>query len=247
MKLSGKIVFVTGASRNLGRSIALECAKEGADVIVHCVNGVADAEAVVEEIKSMGRRAMSVQADVQNYKQFDAAIALTVKEFGRLDVLINNAGLLLRSLLMMMDVADFESVIKTNLVGAFHGMKAASRHMIKQRGGVIINVSSAAGERGMIGQGAYAASKGGLNVLTGVAAKELARYGIRINAVAPGAVDTGMIKTLPDDVHNDYLKLIPQGRYGRPEEIAKSVAFLASDEASYITGTTLTIDGGLLC
>jgi 3-oxoacyl-[acyl-carrier protein] reductase len=247
MKLEKKIVFVTGAGRNLGRAMALECARCGADVVVHYSRSGAEAEAVVGEIRALGRRAMALQADVSDYAALDRAIGQAVQEFGRLDVLVNNAGVLKRSLLMMMDVAEFASVIDTNLVGAFHGIKAASRHMIKQRGGAIVNISSAAGERGMVGQGAYSASKGGLNVLTGVAAKELARYGIRVNAVAPGAIDTGMIRTLPEDFHAKYLKDIPLGRYGEPEEVARTVAFLASSEASYITGHTLTVDGGLLC
>jgi 3-oxoacyl-[acyl-carrier protein] reductase len=247
MKLENKIVFVTGASRNLGRALAIECAREGADVAVHYSKSEAEAQQVAEEIRALGRRAMVVRADVAEYKELDAAIAACVKEFGRIDVLINNAGVLIRSLLMMMDVKDFESVIKTNLVGTFHGIKAASRHMITRRGGVIINVSSAAGERGLIGQGAYSASKGGINLLTGVAAKELARYGVRVNGVAPGAIDTGMIQDLPDDFRDKYLKDIPLARYGDPAEVGRAVAFLASAESSYITGQTITVDGGLLC
>jgi len=247
MKLENKVVFVTGASRNLGRAIALECARAGADVVVHYTRSEGEAREVADEIEALGRRALVVRARVENYAELDAAVVRCVKELGRIDVMINNAGVLLRSFLMMMDVNDFDTVIRTNLNGSFHGIKAASRHMIKQRSGVIINVSSAAGERGMIGQGAYAASKGGVNLLTGVAAKELARYGIRVNGVAPGALDTGMIHALPPEFHEKYLADIPLSRYGAPEEVGRSIAFLASSEASYITGQTLTVDGGLLC
>jgi 3-oxoacyl-[acyl-carrier protein] reductase len=247
MKLENKVVFVTGASRNLGRAIALECARAGADVVVHYTRSEGEARQVASDIEALGRRALVVRADVANYGELDAAIVRCVKELGRIDVMVNNAGVLLRSLLMMMSADDFDTVIRTNLNGTFHGIKAASRHMIKQRAGVIVNVSSAAGERGMVGQGAYAASKGGVNLLTGVAAKELARYGIRVNGVAPGALDTGMIRALPEEFHEKYLKDIPLARYGDPGEVGRAIAFLASDEASYVTGQTLSVDGGLLC
>lgn len=247
MKLDNKVAFVTGASRNLGRAIALECARNGADIVVHySINGELAAE-VCEKVRELGRRAIAVQAPVEDYRQLDQAVVAAVATFGRIDVLVNNAGVLVRSLLMVMDIQEFERVIHTNLIGAFNGIKCVARHMIKQRAGAIVNVSSVAGARPMIGQGAYAASKAGLNVLTAVAAKELSRYGIRVNGVAPGAVNTGMINTLPEDVHANYLKMIPQGRYGDPEEVARATVFLASDDASYMTGTTITVDGGMQC
>jgi 3-oxoacyl-[acyl-carrier protein] reductase len=247
MQLDKKVVFISGAARNLGRAMALACADAGADVAIHYRSSADAAHELVAEIEAMGRRAFAVAADVGDYAQFDAAVSACVQRFGRVDVLVNNAGVLLRSMLMMMSPQDFETVIRANLLGTFHGMKAVSRHMIKQRGGVIINVSSAAGERGMIGQGAYSASKGGVNSLTGVGAKELARYGVRVNGIAPGAINTGMISALPEDFQDKYVRDIPLGRYGEADEVARVVVFLASSAASYLTGQTITVDGGLLC
>jgi 3-oxoacyl-[acyl-carrier protein] reductase len=247
MKLENKVVVVTGASRNLGRTIAVECATRGADVVVNYCNSETEAQEVVTEIQSLGRRSVANKADVGDYAQADELLKQVVTDFGRVDVLVNNAGVLRRSLLMMMEPSEFEHVVRTNLLGSFHGTKAVSRHMIKQRGGCIVNVSSLAGQRGWPGQGAYSASKAGVDSLTTIAAKELARYGIRVNGVAPGTVDTGMMHTLPEDVQQGYLRDIPLRRYGAPEEIARGVAFLASDDASYITGHTLTIDGGMVC
>lgn len=247
MRLEGKIVLVTGAARNLGRAIALECAANGAHVAVNYARSADEAQTLVDEIRALGRDACAIQGDVGDYAQTDAMVKRTVAEFGRIDVLVNNAGLLLRSLLMMMEPQDFERVVRTNLLGAFHGVKAASRHMIKQRGGSIVNISSLAGQRGLVGQGAYSSSKAGMDSLTTIAAKELARYGVRVNGVAPGTVDTGMMGQLTEEVQQSYLRDIPLKRYGQPAEIARGVVFLASDDASYITGQTLTIDGGMVC
>lgn len=247
MKLAEKVVFITGAARGLGRAAAVECAREGADVVVHYTRSAGEAAQLVDEIRALGRRALAVQADVGDYPAIDHAITNAVNEFGRIDVLVNNAGVLIRSLLMTMDVADFATVIRTNLIGPFHCIKAVGRHMIKQKSGVIINLSSVAGERALVGQGAYGSSKGGIHVLTGTAAKEFARYNIRVNAVAPGAIDAGMTSSLPEEYNNKYVNDIPLKRYGKADEVAKAIVFLASNESSYITGHVLHIDGGLLC
>lgn len=247
MNLENRVVLVTGASRNLGRFIAIECAREGADVVVNFAKSEVEAEEVASEIRSLGRRSRAIGARVESYAEVEAMVKQVIDEFGRIDVLVNNAGILIRSLLMMMEPSDFSAVVNTNLVGTYHCIKAVSRHMIKARKGSIINISSLAGLRGLVGQGAYSASKGGVNSLTGVAAKELARYGIRVNGVAPGAIDTGMMTVFPEETHQKYLQSIPLARYGLPEEVARVVTFLASDASSYITGQTLTADGGMNC
>jgi 3-oxoacyl-[acyl-carrier protein] reductase len=245
MDLSGKVVLVTGASRGLGQAIALRCAERGADVVVNYASSQEQAEEVAETIRAAGRRSRVIGAKVEDYDSVVSMMKQVVDEFGRIDVLVNNAGVLLRGLVMMCPPADFQTVLNTNITGAFHCIKAASRHMVSKRSGSIINISSVAGTRGLKGQGAYAASKAALNSLTTVAAKEFASYGIRVNGVAPGCIYAGMMKSFSEETKTDYLSGIPLGRYGDAAEIGDAVAFLASSASSYITGQILTVDGGM--
>jgi 3-oxoacyl-[acyl-carrier protein] reductase len=245
MDLTNRVAVVTGASRSLGREIALELARRGADVVVNYAASAEPAEEVAAEIRGMGRRAFACHAPVQDFAAVKAMMQRAADELGRIDVLVNNAGVLRRSFLMMTSEEDFTETLAINLTGSFHCIKAVSRQMIKQRSGAIVNISSLAGLRGLVGQGAYAASKGGLHSLTVVAAKELSRYGVRVNAVAPGVIDIGMMNDFTAATQKDYLAQIPLGRPGRAEEVSRVVAFLASDDASYITGHVLPIDGGM--
>lgn len=241
----GQIALVTGASRGLGRVIALELAAAGADVVVNYAASQEAAEAVAETIRGLGRRAVAVRARVEDEAEVKAMFKRLRADFGRLDVLVNNAGILERSFLMTTESETFQKVLSINVLGAFHCLKAAARLMIRQRAGAVVNVSSLAGLRGLVGQGAYATSKSALHGLTTVAAKELARYGVRVNAVAPGVVDTGMMHDMSGISQEDYLAQIPLGRAAQPEEVARAIAFLASGAASYITGHVLPIDGGM--
>jgi 3-oxoacyl-[acyl-carrier protein] reductase len=245
MNLDGKIAVVTGASRNLGRAIALELARAGADVVVNYAAQADAAEEVAAEIRALGRRALVVGGKVEEFDAMRELMDRTLAEFGRIDVLVNNAGILKRSFLMMMKSEDFAEVLAVNTLGTFNAIKAASRTMVKQRSGSIVNVSSLAGLRGLAGQGAYAASKGAVQSLTTVAAKELGHYGVRVNCVAPAVINTGMMLEFDDKTRSSYLQQIPLGRAGEPEEVGRVVAFLASDAASYLTGLVMPIDGGM--
>jgi 3-oxoacyl-[acyl-carrier protein] reductase len=244
--LTDKTVLVTGASRGIGRAIAVACARAGADVVVNYARSADEAAQVVDEVRSLGRRAEAVACDVSDLDSVQTMMKRAVGEFGRVDVLVNNAGVLLRGFLMMVPAADFASVLQTNTIGTFHCIKAVSRYMVQRRSGCIVNVSSLAGFRGLMGQGAYAASKAAVNSLTALAAKELAKYNIRVNAVAPGCIDAGMMKDFSDETRESYVGQIPMKRYGRAEEVAQAVIFLASDASSYITGHVLPVDGGML-
>ena len=243
--LADKVALVTGASRGLGRAIALELAAAGADVMVNYASSAEAAEQVAAEIRALGRRALTVQARVEDEEEVKVMFQTLKRELGRLDVLVNNAGILERSFLMMTKTETFRKTLDINVTGTFHCIKAGSRMMISQRSGAIVNISSLAGLRGLMGQGAYATSKSALHGLTTVAAKELARYGVRVNAVAPGVIDIGMMHDMKDGGPDDYLGQIPLGRAGRPEEVAQVVTFLASEQSSYITGHVLPIDGGM--
>ena len=246
MRLEGKAALVTGASRGIGRAIAIELAKEGANVAVNFAGSEAKAHAVVDEIKALGVQAFAVQGDVANPDDVQRIVKETADQFGSIDILVNNAGITRDNLLMRMKEEEWDAVINTNLKGVFLCTKAVTRPMMKQRNGRIINISSIVGVSGNPGQANYVAAKAGVIGLTKTAAKELASRGITVNAVAPGFITTDMTDQLNEDLKAEMLKQIPLGKLGNPEDIAKTVVFLASDDSAYITGQTLHVDGGMV-
>lgn len=246
MILQGKNALVTGASRGIGRAIALELAKQGANVAVNYAGNEAKADAVVQEIEQMGLKSIKVQADVTSESDVKEMVKAVTSEFGSLDILINNAGVTKDNLLMRMKEADFDQVINTNLKGVFICTKAVTRQMMKQKSGKIINVASIVGVTGNPGQANYAAAKAGVIGLTKTSAKELASRNIYVNAVAPGFISTDMTDQLTAEQQEAMSAMIPLEKLGTPEEVAKVVRFLASDDASYITGQTIHIDGGMV-
>ncbi|MEE1132436.1 MAG: 3-oxoacyl-[acyl-carrier-protein] reductase [Caryophanon sp.] len=245
-KLDGKVAVVTGASRGIGRAIAIELAEQGATVVVNYSGSQAQAEDVVAHITASGAQAVAMQASVASSDDVTRLMNDVVEQFGRIDILVNNAGITRDNLIMRMKEDEWDDVIDTNLKGVFLCTKAVTRTMMKQRAGRIINISSIVGVSGNAGQANYVAAKAGVIGLTKTTAKELASRGILVNAIAPGFITTDMTDALPEDVKNAMLAQIPLARLGEPTHIAKAVSFLASDDASYITGQTLHIDGGLV-
>jgi len=245
MELAGKTALVTGASRGIGRAVALALAEAGADVIVNYAGSREAAEAVADQIRGSGRRAETFQANVADAAQAEALVKFAFDTFGKLDILVNNAGIARDNLLIRMKEEEWDEVIAVNLKGVYNCLKAAARPMMKQRSGTIINISSVVGVLGNAGQVNYAAAKAGVIGLTKSAARELAARGITVNCVAPGYIATDMTDRLGDDIKEAMLAHIPLGRMGAPEEVAKVVRFLASDAASYMTGQTLHVDGGM--
>ena len=244
MKLKDKVALVTGASRGLGKAIALKLAAEGARVTVNYTKSVDKAEEVVKEIISRGGSAAAVRADITSLPEVEKMVDSLYEQFGRIDILVNNAGVTKDELLLSMTPEDWDIVIKTNLGGLFNCTKAVAKYMMVQKSGRIINISSVAGERGGRGQSNYAASKGGINAFTRSVAMELAPKKITVNAVAPGVVETEMSSTVIRRAKDIILDAVALKRLGQPEEIANVVAFLASDDASYITGEVIRVDGG---
>ncbi|MGQ3481970.1 3-oxoacyl-[acyl-carrier-protein] reductase [Paenibacillus sp. TY11] len=243
--LSGKTALVTGASRGIGRSIALALAEAGANVAVNYAGSEAAATEVAEQIRAKGVEAITVQANVGRADEADRLIKDMIGAWGKIDILVNNAGITRDNLIMRMKEEEFDQVIETNLKGVFNCLKAATRPMMKQRSGRIINISSVVGVLGNAGQANYVAAKAGVIGLTKSSARELASRGITVNCVAPGFIDTEMTQVLADDLRDNMLSGIPLARLGRPEEIADVVLFLASDASSYMTGQTLHVDGGM--
>lgn len=245
MMLNDCVAIVTGSGRGIGRAIALELAGAGAKVVVNYAGRVDKAEETVELIREAGGECIAVQADVSQMADVDRLIKTTLEHFGKINILVNNAGITRDSLLLRMKEADWDAVLATNLKGVFLCTKAVSKGMLKQRSGVIVNISSVVGLSGNAGQANYAAAKAGIIGFSKSIAKEFASRGIRVNAVAPGYISTDMTETLAEAMHSEVLRAIPLGRLGKPEDVAKVVRFLVSPEASYITGQTLCVDGGM--
>ncbi|MDP3058501.1 MAG: 3-oxoacyl-[acyl-carrier-protein] reductase [bacterium] len=240
-----KVALVTGGAGAIGSAVCKELAQNGFSVVVHYIGDSTPALSLVEELKAQGAEAYALAADVCREEEVETLIAEVVSKYGRLDVLVNNAGITRDGLVLRMKLDDWQKVLDVNLTGAFLTSRAAMKIMLKQRSGKIINVSSVVGIGGNVGQANYSASKAGLIGLTKSLAKELALRGITCNAVAPGFIDAGMAMELPEEVKAAFLKTIPLNRPGTAEDVAHTIAFLASEKASYITGQVLRVDGGM--
>lgn len=246
MELKGKTAIITGAGRGIGKVIAMKLAKEGANVVINDIPSSEEADITAQQINDTGGNAVVYKCDVRNLNDVEEMAKYTNNKFGSIDILINNAGITRDNLIMRMSEKDWDDVISINLKGAFNCIKAVTRIMMKQRSGSIVNLSSVVGVMGNAGQTNYSASKAGLIGLTKSTAKELASRGITCNAVAPGFIKSEMTDKLPDNIKEEYLKNIPLGRFGTPDDVADVVSFLVSKNANYITGQVLHIDGGLV-
>jgi len=245
LPLKDRVAVVTGGSRGIGRAIALEFAARGAAIVVNYHKSPEAADEVVKQIVEAGGKAAAFQADVSDFKQAESLIKFAIETFGDLRILVNNAGITKDTLIMMMSEADWDAVINTNLKSTFNCSKAAVKHMLRKRAGRIINIASVAGQMGNAGQVNYSASKGGQIAFTKSLAREVAARNITVNAIAPGFVDTEILAGMSPDTLEAMLKLVPLARKAKPEEIAYAAAFLASDQAAYITGQVLGVDGGM--
>ena len=244
--LTGKAALVTGGSRGIGRAIAIRLATQGADVAFTYKGNAAAAAETTAAVEALGRRAVAVQADVREFESAEGVVKATLEAFGKVDILVNNAGVTRDDLIMRMSAEAWREVLETNLFGAFWMVKAVTRPMLKARSGRIVNITSVSGQAGQMGQANYSSAKAGLIGLTKAAARELASRSITVNAVAPGFVLTELTRDLPEALQAEITARTPLGRFGTTDEIAQAVAFLASDDAAYITGQVLAVDGGLV-
>ena len=243
--LKNKIALITGAGRGIGRAIAIALAKEGAEVVINYNGSEERAKEVKQTIEENGGKASIYKCNVSHFAACEAMIKDIVKEYGHLDILVNNAGITKDGLIMKMKEEDFDSVLNVNLKGTFNTIRHSARQMLKQRSGKIVNISSVSGILGNVGQANYAASKAGVIGLTKTMARELGSRGITVNAIAPGFVDTEMTEVLSEEIRENACKQIILGRFGKPEDIANTAVFLASDKADYITGQVISVDGGM--
>jgi 3-oxoacyl-[acyl-carrier protein] reductase len=244
--LTGKAAVVTGGSRGIGKAICMRLAQQGADICFSYRGNADAAQQTMTELEALGRKALAVQADVTQPEAADSLVKAALEAFGKVDILVNNAGVTRDDLIMRMSVDAWREVLETNLFGAFYTLKAVTRPMLRAKGGRIINITSVSGQAGQMGQANYSSAKAGLIGLTKAAARELASRGITVNAVAPGFVLTELTQDLNDELKAEITNRTPLGRFGTTEEVAYAVAFLASDEAAYITGQVLAVDGGLV-
>ncbi len=246
MKLEGRVALITGASSGIGRTIALTFAEAGADIVINYIGTHQDAQDVAAQVRALGRKAVVLEADVADSEAVAAMVDAAAKELGRIDILVNNAGITRDGLLLRMKEADWDAVLAINLKGVYNCTKAVLKHMMKQRYGRIVSISSVVGITGNAGQANYAAAKAGIIGFTKSVAKEVAPRGITANAIAPGFVKTAMTAVLPEKVVGAMLASIPLGRLGETQDIAKAALFLASGDAEYITGQVLHVDGGMV-
>jgi 3-oxoacyl-[acyl-carrier protein] reductase len=245
MKLKDKVALVTGGARGIGAAIAMNFAREGADIVVADVN-LEIAQKTASDIEALGRKALALEMDVTDFAKVEEGINKILDKFGKVDILVNNAGITKDNLILRMSQAEWDAVINVNLKGTFNCIKAVSKPMVKQRSGKIISIASIIGLMGNFGQANYAASKAGIIALTKTVAKELASRNINANAVAPGFIQTDMTAKLSEDVKKKMMEAIPLSKLGTPEDVANVCLFLASEESNYITGQTITVDGGMV-